>query len=74
MTDQPSERELLVRIDERTKVLHDEVVGQDGEGGIKLRVRVLEDSRVHAKGWIAGVTGTVVVLWSMLEYLFHRGH
>jgi len=66
------DRELLVRIDERTKVIHDHVVGTPANPGLLSRVDSLEESRSKAKGWAAGAIAAWTSIVGALEFLFHR--
>lgn len=66
----PSDRELLVRIDERVEALHLDIVGDASNPGLKTRVDALEKQNSRLKGWAAGAGA---VLWGIFE-LIHRRH
>jgi len=74
MMTEPSDRELLIRLDERVGVIHDELLGTGTEDnpGLKQRVRSLEDTRTHARGWAAGIAAAFMAIWGFLEMLFHH--
>jgi hypothetical protein len=74
---EPSDRELLIRLDERVGVIHDEILGTGTEDnpGLKQRVRSLEDSRTHARGMVAGLTAAwtavaAAAAWAF-EWVYH---
>jgi hypothetical protein len=69
----PSDRDLLVRLDERVGVIHDALLGEDGEGGINKRVRDLEDAHTHTRGWVAGAGVILGSGWALIEWMLHRG-
>lgn len=70
---EPSDRELLVRLDTKVEEMHRELITGNGGPSIKQRVSSLEDSRSSMRGWMAGASATAAALWGALEWFFHRG-
>jgi hypothetical protein len=68
-----SDRELLIRIDERVGVLHDSVKGSMGNPGLETRVDSLESDRDKIKGLAhisagGGVLGAVASAYHFLSH------
>ncbi len=67
----PSDKELLIRIDERTQFIHKELVGEYSKPGLIKRVSDLESYANRSKGMIAVISGlvslavTAAVRWLM---------
>lgn len=66
----PSDRELLVRIDERTKDMHDDIKGAPGRPGLLGRVESLEHTRAYSTGFAAAVSAIISALFGW----FINGH
>ncbi len=72
---EPTDRDLLIRLDARVEALHRELLGNGQPGRIAVveeRVDSLEQTRDRARGWLAGASAILAAIWGGLEYLIHR--